>query len=142
MKIRFAIPDDIEKVLEIWTLAGLSTRPIGRDHPQSIAKQISQKNSWILVAEEEQQIIGAVLVTHDTRKGWINRLATHPERAREGIASKLLEESEKTLLQQGIEVYCALIVEDNTKSRKLFEKSNYSHYEGVTYYSKRLSQDK
>jgi len=141
MKIRIALHEDIPSVLELWSAVGLTTRPIGRDHPKNITKQISQKNSWILIAEEEQKIIGVVLVTHDTRKGWINRLATHPERTQEGIASKLLEEAEKTLLEQEIEVYCALIVEDNTKSRNFFEKSGYSHYEGVTYYSKRLSQD-
>ncbi|MHA1125887.1 MAG: GNAT family N-acetyltransferase [Candidatus Heimdallarchaeota archaeon] len=142
MNIRFATPEDIHIVLELWSLVGLTTRSKGRDHPKNIAKQISHKNSWILVAEEEQQIIGAVFVTHDTRKGWINRLSTHPERTREGIASKLIEASEKTLLEQGIEVYCALIVEDNINSRNFFEKSGYSHYEGITYYSKRLSQDK
>jgi len=141
MKIRFASSEDIPNVLELWSAVGLTTRPEGRDHPKSITKQISQKNSWILIAEEEQQIIGAVLVTHDTRKGWINRLATHPERTREGIASKLLEEAEKTLLEQEIVVYCTLIIKDNTRSRIFFEKSDYSHYEGVTYYSKRLSQD-
>ncbi|MHA1442152.1 MAG: GNAT family N-acetyltransferase, partial [Candidatus Heimdallarchaeota archaeon] len=128
MKIRFASSEDIPNVLELWSAVGLTTRPEGRDHPKSITKQISQKNSWILIAEEEQQIIGAVLVTHDTRKGWINRLATHPERTQEGIASKLLEKAEKTLLEQEIVVYCALIIEDNTRSRIFFEKSDYSHY--------------
>ena len=142
MKIRYASPKDIEKVLELWVTVGLTTRPKGRDHPKNIAKQISNKNSWILVAEKEETIIGAVLVTHDSRKGWINRLATHPDWTRQRIATRLLEEAEKTLLEQEIEVYCALIVEDNTRSRSFFEKSGYSHYEGVTYYSKRISQDK
>jgi ribosomal protein S18 acetylase RimI-like enzyme len=142
MKIRYASSEDILKVLELWSVVGLTTRPKGRDHPKSIAKQISHENAWILVAEEEQKIIGAVLVTHDTRKGWINRLATHPDRTRQGIASKLLEEAERTLLAQDIEVFCALIIEDNFRSRKFFEKSDYSYYEGVTYYSKRESQDK
>lgn len=142
MKIRLATSEDIEKVLELWDLVGLPTRPKGRDHPENIAKQISQHNSWILVAEEEDTIFGTSLVTHDTRKGWINRLATHPERTREGIASKLLEESEKTLLEQGIEVYCALIVDDNIKSKNCFERFGYSLYEGISYYSKRLSEER
>ena len=141
MKIRTATTEDIPGVLELWSIVGLPIRPKGRDHPKSLTKQISLKNSWILIAEEDDQIIGAVLVTHDTRKGWINRLATHPERTREGIASKLMEESERTLFDQGIEVHCALIAEDNIKSRNFFEKSGYSLYEGITYYSKRPSED-
>ncbi len=141
MKIRFATPEDIPGILELWSIVGLPVRPKGRDHLKSLTEQISQKNSWILIAEEEEQIIGAVLVTHDTRKGWINRLATHPERTREGIASKLIEESEKTLIDQEIEVHCALIADDNVKSRNFFEKSGYSLYEGITYYSKRPSED-
>ncbi len=142
MEIRCATLDDIEKVLELWVLVGLITRSQDRNHPKNITKQITQDNSWILVAEEKEKIIGAVLVTHDSRKGWISRLASHPERTREGIASKLIEESEKILLQQDLEKYCTLIVEDNIPSRNLFEKSGYSHYKGVTYYSKRISQDK
>ena len=141
MNIRKATSNDIPDILMIWGKAGLPTRPKGRDKPENIAKQMSQANMWILIGEIEKEIVGVVLVSHDTRKGWINRLATIPEKRRSGIGLKLLEEAEKSLIEAGIEIFTALILEDNLPSRKLFEKANYVCHENVTYYSKRNYDD-
>lgn len=141
MRIRKAITNDIPYILQLWSKTGLPIKPIGRDKLEKIEKQMTKDNMWILVVEEDKKIIGAVLVSHDTRKGWINRLATDPERTREGIATKLLKTAEKSLVDVGIEVFAALITEDNHQSRSLFEKENYQYYEEITYYSKRLSPE-
>ncbi|NHK31697.1 MAG: GNAT family N-acetyltransferase [Asgard group archaeon] len=141
MKIREATQKDIPDVLKLWLKTGLPVKPEGRDKPEKLAKQMTKENMWILIAEENKKIIGAVLVSHDTRKGWINRLATNPQRTREGIATKLLRKAEKSLEDVGIEVFAALITEDNQHSRILFEKENYQFYEEITYYSKRLSPE-
>ena len=43
------------------------------------------------------KLVGIVVATHDGRKGWINRLAVHPDYRRRGIAKKLIEEAEEYL---------------------------------------------
>jgi ribosomal protein S18 acetylase RimI-like enzyme len=141
MKIRLATQKDIPDLLKLWLQTDLPVKPEGRDKFEKLENQMSKENMWILVAEENGKIIGAVLVSHDTRKGWINRLVTDPQRTREGIATKLLRKSEKTLVDAGIEVFAALITEDNQYSRTLFEKENYQYYEEITYYSKRLKPE-
>jgi ribosomal protein S18 acetylase RimI-like enzyme len=141
MKIRLALKEDIPSIIDIWEKSGLPIRPKGRDAPENLANQLNESNLWILVAEESGEIIGVVLVTHDARKGWINRLATKPTRTREGIATKLLHAAEKSLLEIGIEVIALLIKDDNLPSRVFFEKENYKYSEEIAYYSKRLDPE-
>ncbi|NHJ48626.1 MAG: GNAT family N-acetyltransferase [Asgard group archaeon] len=141
MKIREANFDDLPVILEMWEQSDLPCKPKGRDKIDNLKAQMKQHNMWILVAEENKEIIGTVLVSHDTRKGWINRLIIRSNRTREGIATKLLKEAENSLIANGIRVFAAVIVSDNLPSRALFEKENYIFYEEITYYSKRFSPE-
>ena len=141
MKIRRAIPEDIPAIITLWENAGLLIRPTGRDHPDNLAIQMNKSNMWVLLAEENAKLIGAVLVTHDSRKGWINRLATLPSERRKGVGMKLLDAAEQSLLEINIEIFTALISKDNIPSRTLFEKANYRYWDDITYYSKRSRDD-
>jgi len=141
MKIRKAFAKDIPTIISLWIESGLPIRPKGRDAPENLIKQLDEPNLWILVAEEANEIIGVVLVTHDARKGWINRLATKPSRVRQGIATKLLRAAEASLYKTGIEVIALLIKDDNVASRAFFEKEGYIFSEEITYYSKRLNPE-
>lgn len=141
MKIRRATKEDIDIIIDIWEKSGLPIRPKGRDAPENLSKQLNEPNLWILVAEESGEIVGVVLVTHDARKGWINRLAIKSSRTREGIATKLLQAAEKSLYEMGIEVIALLIKDDNLASRDFFEKENYQYSKEIAYYSKRLDPE-
>ncbi|MHA1123088.1 MAG: GNAT family N-acetyltransferase [Candidatus Heimdallarchaeota archaeon] len=141
MRMRRATKEDIDVVIDLWDKSGLPIRPKGRDAPENLIKQLSEPNLWILVAEESGEIVGVVLVTHDARKGWINRLAIKSSRTREGIATKLLQAAEKSLYEMGIEVIALLIKNDNLASRDFFEKENYQYSKEIAYYSKRLDPD-
>ncbi len=141
MKIRRATKEDIPVIVDIWVKSGLPIRSKGRDAPENLAKQLIEPNLWILIAEESGVIVGVVLVTHDTRKGWINRLAIQPSRIKEGIATKLLQAAEKSLYEIGIKVIALLIKDDNLTSRAFFEKENYQYSKEIAYYSKRLDPE-
>ena len=141
MRMRRATKEDIDVVIDLWDKSGLPIRPKGRDAPENLSKQLNEPNLWILVAEESGEIVGVVLVTHDARKDWINRLAIKSSRTREGIATKLLQAAEKSLYEMGIEVIALLIKDDNLASRDFFEKENYQYSKEIAYYSKRLDPD-
>ncbi|MBD3190895.1 MAG: GNAT family N-acetyltransferase [Candidatus Heimdallarchaeota archaeon] len=141
MIIRKATSADIPKIISLWKKSDLPMRSHGRDHPTNLAQQLKEANMWILLAEEENDLLGVVLVTHDSRKGWINRLAVAPSARRKGIATKLLHVAEESLDDVGIEVYAALIKQENAASRVLFKKCGYSYKEQVTYYSRKKSPE-
>ena len=102
LKIRKLRIKDYNALIVFWKTAKLSYRPYGRDSLENIKKQIRQSYSIYLVVESDGKMIGAVLGTHDGRKGWINRLAVLLAYRKQGIGKKLVAEVEKRLYQQGI----------------------------------------
>jgi len=74
INIRKLTIDDYDGLCTLWEEAGLPYRPNGRDTRENIASQIEGECSIYLAIEEDGRLIGAVLGTHDGRKGWINRL--------------------------------------------------------------------
>ncbi|TFF85178.1 GNAT family N-acetyltransferase [Candidatus Heimdallarchaeota archaeon] len=141
MKVRRATKKDIPDIINIWNETSLKIRNKGRDHPEALEKQLQQPNMWILVSQIQEEIVGVVLVTHDSRKGWINRLAVKPNKRRKGIGLKLLAAAEKSLEKLGIKVYSALILEENEVSKKLFEKAGYNYSQRINYFSKKENPD-
>ena len=133
--------EDYDKLISLWTKAGLMYKPEGRDKREKIAYEIEQPNSFFIVAEHGERIIGSVFGTHDGRKGWINRLAVVPEERMQGVARKLVQEVEKHFDKIGIEINACLIEEWNSSSIQVFEKMGYTRHDDIKYLTKRKHQD-
>ena len=82
-----------------------------------------------------------MVVTHDGRKGWINRLAVHPSHRRQGLGRALIRAAEASLREQGIEIFAALIEPGNDVSLAVFEAAGYQDWPGIHYVSKRDRPD-
>jgi len=143
LTIRHLGLDDYDELLALWQRAGLhSLKPRGRDSRASIARQLASGVQTILGLEADGQLVGAVLVTHDSRKGWINRLVVDPDHRRQGHAARLIAAAEETLHEQGIHVIAALVESDNPASLALFQKTGYVEIDGgIHYLTKRASDD-
>jgi len=141
--IRRLGPDDYDELLALWQRAGLhSLRPQGRDSRASLTRQLASTVQTILGLEVDRQLVGAVVVTHDSRKGWINRLAVDPGHRRRGHAARLIAAAEETLREQHIHVIAALVESDNPTSLALFRKVGYVESDpGIHYLTKRDSSD-
>lgn len=140
MKIRPLTIDDYDALVHLWQEGGLPCRPQGRDRRDRIAREIEGPCAIFLGAEEGGALVGAVLGTHDGRKGWINRLIVAPAHRRKGIASALVAEVEKRLAERGIEVIAGLIEDWNEDSMEFFSRVGYQFDKEVLYYSKRRSE--
>jgi len=133
--------DDYDGIVEIWNLAGLSYRPLGRDARELFRLEIDQETAVFLGAESDGELVGVVLGTHDGRKGWINRLAVLPEYRSRGIGKALAIEVEHRLNDFGIQIVTCLIVGGNEASERFFKSLGYVSHPDITYYSKRQSPD-
>jgi ribosomal protein S18 acetylase RimI-like enzyme len=141
MEIRKLIMNDYEDITKLWSRAGLPFKTKGRDGEEAIAAQMGANPDFFLGAFEDNRLVGTVIITCDTRKGWINRLAVDPDCRWHGIAKSLIAESEKILRKQGVRIFCALIEDYNVASRKLFEKCGYVEHRDIVYFSKRDSDE-
>lgn len=141
IEIRELTIADYDKLIELWDKAGLPYRPNGRDQREHITREIEGPCSIFLVAEENGHIVGSVFGTHDGRKGWINRLAVHPDYRRCGIATRLVHEVEKRLEEMGIKIVTCLIEDWNTASQEFFSALGYYRHTDIHYYSKRKNAE-
>jgi N-acetylglutamate synthase len=140
-EIRDMRPDDYNGLVGLWEQAGLTYHPEGRDSKERITQELRTPMALFLVAEADGRLVGSLLGTTDGRKGWINRLAVHPEWQRRGVALALLKEMERSFDQRGVLVLCALIHNDNSSSRAFFTNAGYEEDPTVVYYSKRKGHE-
>jgi GNAT superfamily N-acetyltransferase len=87
------------------------------------------------------QMVGMIMGSHDSRKGWLNRLAVIPEHQGKGIAQALVEEMERRLKDRGFHIIAVLIEDGHDASMGLFKKAGYVIYDGITYMTKRENPD-
>jgi len=141
ISVRELSAEDYRELIAIWERAGLLFRPRGRDSEESIRRQLESGHVTILGAYDNEELVGTVMLTHDGRKGWINRLAVLPEMRNRGIATRLIEESERYFKALGFEVFGVLIESDKVESKRLFEKLGYTRECEIEYFTKRLRKE-
>ena len=137
IKIVHYQPGDYDKLIHIWKAADLPYKEKGRDSREAIESEIKLDCNQFLFATYGGQFIGCILVTHDGRKGWINRVAVLPDFQRMGVAAKLVEHAEKWLDALGIGIYACQIEAYNEESFDVFQKLGYIPFEGMHYLTKR-----
>jgi ribosomal protein S18 acetylase RimI-like enzyme len=115
---------------------------MGRDSREALARQMRSGILKILGIEIDGRMVGAVVTTHDSRKGWINRLAVDPDFRRQGYGNRLLAAAEEVLVKQGIQIIAALIEGDNPVSLEMFKQAGYQEIDSRMHYvSKRENPD-
>jgi GNAT superfamily N-acetyltransferase len=129
--------DEYDEILVLWERAGLPVRPEGRDAPDTFARQMADPRQRVVGLRANAKLIAVVVLTHDGRKGWLNRLAVDPAYRRRGLATRLVAEAERWFIEdQGLEIWAALIEGENQDSQALFAALDY-HRHDVVYVSKR-----
>jgi ribosomal protein S18 acetylase RimI-like enzyme len=135
--IRELREEDYAALVALWREVGLPYRPQGRDGREAIARQLAEDTAVYLAAEVAGTVVGAVLGSHDGRKGWINRLAVLPDYSRRNVGAMLVAEVERHLAARGIGIFACLVEDWNEGSKAFFEKVGYKLFRGVSYFTKR-----
>ena len=128
---------DYDLSVDLWERSGLPYETKGRDSMESIEKEVKLECNQFLFAIYNGKAVGSILVTHDGRKGWINRVAVLPEFRKKGIAKKLVGTAEEWLDSEGIGIYACQIEAYNNESFEVFRKMGYIPFEGIHYLTKR-----
>lgn len=141
LKIRPLKSKEIPLLGELWTEAGLSFKPTGRDSLRNLRRQWLRDPDLFIGVFLGEKMIAAVIASDDGRKAWINRLAVVPEGRHKGIALELIDRCEAVLRKRGRHIFCVHIEDDNEESVRLFDKAGYNREECIHYYTKRDRND-
>jgi GNAT superfamily N-acetyltransferase len=132
---------DYPAIIALWERSGLHIQPGGRDSAEAFARQMAQGQQRAVGLRAGSDLVAVTVLTHDGRKGWINRLAIDPAYRRHGLAARLIAEAERWFVEdQGLQVWAALIEAGNAPSRALFDRLGYGQGD-VVYLSKRSAED-
>lgn len=132
---------DYDSIIRLWADAGLKHKPKGRDSRESMQKEMQLDGVSYFGYYENDKLLGVGLANYDGRRGWINRIAVHPDHRGRGIGGILIAEAEKFLKSKGAVVLSALIEDINEPSMTCFEKAGFSCEKEWLYFCKRQSPD-
>jgi GNAT superfamily N-acetyltransferase len=127
----------LDDILALWKRAGLPIKPKGRDVPERIRDRIEKRTDVFFGIFEGHELAAVILVTHDGRKGWLNRLAVDPSLRGRGMAKELIRHAEAYFKTEGIHIFTALIEEENEVSLQLFQSCGYHLHKDIFYLAKR-----
>lgn len=140
MNIRKMLISDYDKVYDIWmSCTGMGLNNLD-DSKDGIDKFIKRNPDTCFVTEYGNELIGAIMVGNDGRRGYIYHAAVNPQYRKQGVASQLVENAMQALEQCGINK-CALVVFDKNKNGNVFwEKLGFTVREDLVCRNKTITE--
>jgi ribosomal protein S18 acetylase RimI-like enzyme len=137
--IRSATPADAPAVLSLWSTAEV---PSGvSDTREGLAALLDADREALLVAESESRVIGSLIAAWDGWRGSFYRLAVHPSRRREGIATALVREGERRLQERGALRLTAIVADDEKLALDFWRAAGYERQPHRARFLRHLSRD-
>ena len=137
MKIRKLTAADYPQLIQLWERAKLPIKPRGRDSRAHIAREMLNNPDFFIGSFEGTLLAGAIIASHDGRKGWLNRIAVDPDYRGRGLAQALTRAGEQKLRRHGIKIFGLLIHSRNRASLGLAKKMGYTLHDDIVYLTKR-----
>ena len=110
--IRSMTENDYDSVYKLWKLdSGIAISSV--DTKEKIVTLLRRCPEISLVAEESNEIIGSVIGSEDTRRGYVHHLIVSPKYRKKGIGKLLMENISERFAKAGIEKIHLFIVSEN-----------------------------
>ena len=136
MNIREATPDDVDALLDLWRRADAA--PSVTDTPDDVARAISVPSSAVLLAVDENALIGSVIAAFDGWRGNFYRLAVDPAYRRQGVALQLVERGRAWLRDAGVKRVSALVEGHRPEAQAFWTRAGFAHHAGMMRFTQSL----
>lgn len=121
--IRAATDADVEAVLSFWRLAAEDTDR--HDTAAAVRRLVARDPEALLLAVDQDTVVGSVIAGWDGWRGHLYRFAVHPARRRQGIGGALLAAAERHLARLGARRADAMVLDDNALGRQVWDATGY-----------------
>ncbi|MGO9964479.1 MAG: GNAT family acetyltransferase [Acidimicrobiales bacterium] len=131
-------PADRDALVSLWSICEL-TRP-WNDPNRDIDRKLARDAENLLVLDDDGRLIGSVMVGYEGHRGWVNYLAVHPDRRRQGLGRLLMDAAERRLRDLGCPKVNLQVRTSNEAAKDFYRRIGYSVDEAVSF-GKRLEHD-
>jgi putative acetyltransferase len=122
--IRSMTIQDYDTVVELWrNTEGIELTDT--DEREPMRRFVDRNPGLSLVAECNGQVVGAVLCSHDGRRGYMHHLAVEKDHRRQGIGSRLVHEALSLLRRERIMKCNIFILEFNKSGVGFWERNGF-----------------
>ncbi len=123
VRIRPAVPDDLDAVLAFWKAAAEGASIT--DDRAGVERLVTHDPEALLLAESDGELVGTVIAGFDGWRCHLYRLAVCPHRRRTGIGSALLAAAEERFVRLGGRRADAMVLVRNESAHHAWRASGY-----------------
>lgn len=118
--IRSYRDDDRDGVVGLWKACFPITSP-HHDPEASLRRRRSVEDGLLLVAVENDTVVGTVMGGWDGHRGWLYSVAVSPNRRREGLGRSLVAEAIRRLADRDCPKVNLQVMPDNAEVIRFYE---------------------
>ena len=140
MTFRLMTMEDYPACYSLWlNTPGMGLNSLD-DSAEGIARYLQRNPNTCFVAEEEGQLLGAILAGHDGRRGHISHTAVAAHAQRRGIGTQLVEHAMAALEREGITKVNLVAFSRNEKGNRFWEAMGFTARTNLVYRDKRICE--
>lgn len=140
MNIREMKIEDYEKVYALWkTIKGFGIRSVD-DSREGIERFLKWNHGLSVVAEEQGEIIGAILCGSDGRRGCLYHVCVHRDFRRQGIGKTMVVWCMEKLKELQINKVSLIAFTQNDIGNAFWKEIGWTKREDLNYYDFTLNE--
>lgn len=140
MNIRVMKSEDYSSVYALWlSCKGMGLNSVD-DSRDGIDRFLLRNPETCFVAEENSEIIGAIIAGNDGRRGYIYHTAVSPLCRHKGIGTNLVQKVLNALSELGISKTALMVFDRNEDGNAFWENQGFTVRSDLTYRNKSLTE--
>jgi ribosomal protein S18 acetylase RimI-like enzyme len=137
LALRSLLADDLGPVLALWRATpGITLNE--SDTPDALMGFLARNPGLSVVAVDDATLVGACLVGHDGRRGWIYHLAVAVTHRRRGLGRAMVVHGVNALAHAGIHRCNLFVTHANADGRTFWERLGFTIRDDLIPLQKRL----
>lgn len=138
VSFRSARHDDVDAICVLWEAAGLGG---GRDVDRAeITERLKNDDGFFVIAElvGHGGMVAVAMGCYDDHRGWMKRVAVHPDERGSGFGRLLVNEVERRFRDAGVTKLRLAVWDENRAAVAFWEELDYVELPEIRYFTKTL----